>query len=75
MADTKQYLLVGKDHDGFDEKGNRVRYEKNDLVPLTKEQFENFRDKFVEANEKPKVETKSVSPTATSQQPSQTKPA
>jgi hypothetical protein len=43
---TKEYVLLSGKHWGFDENGEEVGYKKGDLVPLTENQYNAFKDKF-----------------------------
>lgn len=86
---TKKYKLIGRDHDGFDENGERKRFETGDMVPLTDTQYEAFKDKFEDPkskNDEDKVEsptkpesntdpdTKNVQPAPGTQNNQQVKP-
>lgn len=44
--DLAEYVLIGRDHDGFDKDGSRKRYVTGDRVTLSKKQFAAFRNKF-----------------------------
>lgn len=45
---TKDYVLLTGKHYGRDAEGNEIRYEKGDVVPLTKNEYSAFKDKFEE---------------------------
>jgi len=45
-AEKKEYVLLTGKHFGWDEDGTELAYKIGELVPLTDEQFENFKDKF-----------------------------
>lgn len=51
----KEYQLVRGTHDWRDPETNVIHtFVKDDMVPLTEDQFKNFRDKFVDPNDMPK---------------------
>lgn len=55
----KDYVLVSdKGHDFIDENGVRKVASKGDTVPLTDNQYANFKDKFVPAEQAPRIEKK-----------------
>lgn len=56
MADTKDYILKTRTHEGFDKDGKRKTFVEGDAVPLTDAQYQSFKDKFrpIEAKQEQK---------------------
>lgn len=74
MANTKKYKLIGRSHSGFEDDGKtRKEYKTDDMVPLTEDQFESFKDKFenkqVESVESPTKPESNVNPDVKNIQP------
>lgn len=79
MAKTKKYELTGGKHYGYNDEGVEVRYKKGDIIELTANEYNAFKDKFAEVPDERKVAsgtptkpTGATSPTSTT---SATKPA
>jgi len=51
MSNTTQCVLLSGSHNYVDSDGNRVTAHAGDVVPLTADQFESFKDRFKDAAE------------------------